>query len=212
MNFIQLVQRTQSEAGILNRPITSIAAAATMSPLHKNLVSWVAEAWQSIQTERDWTFRQAVVSTTLPALSNELDLATIGASAVRKIWSNGSELRKLTRSGFLMHAVGSSADRPSAWAPDVRYGFISFNQKSKQETPLILDIVTAVQKLVNDTDEPLLREDLHMRIVWRALESYGTSESMESIAAMAVKKDQALRRIMISQCAEPLQVQGTPFA
>ncbi|MBM5575830.1 hypothetical protein [Deefgea sp. CFH1-16] len=212
MNFLQLVQRVQREAGMANQLIPSIAAADTLSPLHKNMVNWVIDAWHFIQNEiksgGEWPFRQQFIDVVIPAGVNQLALSAIPAIKVKRIWLNGAPLCQRARLEYVLLPMAAA---PRYFCTDSRSGYVQFNNAATSPITLKLDIITPLQTLALDTDVPMIDDDLQIRIVWRALMLFASAESMPDIYSMAQINEQQAAASMSARYGVPMKVRGGCF-
>lgn len=215
MNFLQLVKRTRQECGIAgDGPITTANQTREM----KRLVDWVSQAWVDIQNDRsDWDFMwtQASFNTVdgqqVYAAGTGLDINI----ANMKKWRDGSFSTYLAAQGpageidlggmvpysrfsgyYMFGAQRLTRGRPVSIAvtPDRKLAL----------GPIPDDVYTVegeyyrrAQVLALDADVPLMDEDYHMLIVYRAMKKYGMFEvANEQILAAQEEYERLYNRLL----------------
>lgn len=188
MNLLELVNAAERESNTVSQSqrLTTVVGA---SGRQEKIVQWVIQAWQDIQNERrDWTFLRSQFSAPLT-----IDQAGYTAAElnITDFSSWGRDLMNETPFSIYDTTIGRGDETPLKlipyrdWlrmfdigAPDSMrplYVAIGYDNKLYFGNPPDKAYTArgwcrkAIQTLAADTDEPVITEDYHMAIVWRAL-------------------------------------------
>jgi hypothetical protein len=201
MNFLELCQRTRSEAGI-----SGVGPASTTNQVGelKRLVDWVSTAYEDIQLSRtNWMWMRKTFQFNTTANDEDYTAAEAGIASRFAMWdvdsiriyqtsigvSNEFSIPFLDFSNFRrIYQTGSqSAGTPICFsiAPDLK---LLLGTKPDGVYTVTGEYWQSTQTLANDSDIPELPTDYHMLIVWQALEYYGFYESAAEVVSRAQKQ------------------------
>lgn len=216
MNFLQLCQRTRSEAGVSRNTDLSPATVVGQSGRLKTIVDWVAEACKVIEREHNWSFRWEEVSLTIPAASNkttgqaipakcyEHEAAHIGSSFLTYVpWED-------FRLMFPTIEAGQAGQKPSVWTVDPTMQ-IRVNITVAADTDITFERYKNPTALALDADTPLVPEEFHMIVVWKAVEYYGQDQEAGVRVATAKENYATLHQQMLARYF-PTSLMGEPLA
>jgi hypothetical protein len=218
MNFLQLVNSGKQEMGISGAELTTVVGATKEL---KRLVDWISQAWIDVQNERtDWEFaRKDFLFNTVAGqhqyhVGSGLDInlsdfkrwrnysfkayqqsAGVGTEILLTQYMDYGEFREFYLTGSRRLVTG----RPLyiTVAPDKSL-FLGF-------TPNDVYVVSGeyyrkAQVLTADADEPIMPEDYHKAIVYRAMVKYGYFElAQEQLAAAKEEYKQIMYRLVSDQ-------------
>ncbi|WP_028454769.1 phage adaptor protein [Chitinilyticum litopenaei] len=200
MNYLQLVQRLHAEAGLSGNPPQAVTG---QSGMFAKLVNWTADAWTEIDTE-PWPWRHVSVPATLLAGQSALTSAQIGKVEVI------TGLRHLPADVFVPSYPVIEQGQPSVWT-QLLPGEVRFNRAPEVDYAAQLIGLKPQQVLAASLDVPLLPEQYHLAIVWRALMLYAKHEEVPGLYVTAERDYQAtLSRAM--NALLPLRVELEPLA
>ena len=222
MNFLQLAQSLRQECGVAGQ-----GPASTVNQIGeaKRLVDWINAAWLEIQGLFEWSFAQNDFSFTTTNGQGEYTPANAGISDFRS-WKLDTLRVYPTAVGVDGEVELDIADYDSfksMW----RYGRRASGQPitmavRPRDNALMLgpipDVVgyTVVGEynrlpvsLSGDTATPTLPSDLHMVIVYKAMQYYALFESAPEVKARADAGYQAMIGRMERDHLEPLQLAGS---
>lgn len=184
MNFLQLCQRVNAEAGLSGPGPTAVGGQVGMNG---KIVAWVQAAHQDIQQKHvDWAFDWQPVSQALVAGQDRYLPADWGL-AVRAWnrqggWVYATDQGRAARqalvwlpyeqfAGLPVAAPGQAQGAPLYWsaAPDRR---VCFSPVPGEGLTFEAECWLAPQVLAANADVPRLPEEYHLLIVWRALMLY----------------------------------------
>jgi len=225
MNFLELVQRLHSEAGIQG------AAPATVigqTGMNLRVVNWTLTAYEEIQgLHETWLFRQEEFS--FPTIATVQNYTTASVSlddlAAWKIEPDGSGIR-------IYSAVSDESDLSYYPWDQFRaiYKFGSFRTQSERPSEFSIkpdmsmdlwpipdavytvngEYIKKVQTMTANDDEPVI-PDYHMIIVWRGLMYYGAFEGAnDAYSHGQTEYKKLLAKLTINQL--PKIVWGAPLA
>jgi hypothetical protein len=184
--FLELVNETGAQSGTVSGALTTVANATGR---WGRVVSWVREGWRMVQTSRsDWTFRDGEFSSPLTAgvgvfSASVLDIDDFGMwPRVREsiqpftiydpALGRGDETRlnlmPLDRWRDTYDRGEVAQNRPCAVAVHGNRA-LAFGPTPDKAYVVRGTYITAVQRLTDDDDVPLINPDLHDIIKWRAL-------------------------------------------
>lgn len=178
MNFKELVSRTMREAGIPNTNFDAVGVAGATGEALR-VVGWVEAAYADVQSRRKWSFLWENASITVTAGNFVVPAATTGAVQADRYEkeslfdATGANYGYVSWSDFRVAfpAVLIFNGTPSLWTirPD---GAFVVNAKPLVDTTYTVDRYKRPLVMTEDDDEPVLPEEYHMVIVWRALVMY----------------------------------------
>lgn len=193
MNFLSLVQRLRSEAGVSGADPTTCQG-QTGETLR--LVRWINEAWFDIQNvHHDWFFLRGsfTFNTNTVAAQQSYTPAQCGITNFGE-WKKDSariyaigmgvsnemilpyigwdEFRNL----YLYGNMRLTTQRPVLYTIDPQYNFVLGATPDTSGYTVDGEYFAVASYMVNDTDIPIMPAQFHMAIVWRALMAYGLYE------------------------------------
>lgn len=206
MNRLQLVQRTIYESGV-----SALALGSTLNQRGEalNFVNWVDDAYLEIQGQQNW-----------PSMWERADVDVAAGSSIAA--GSLAHKRYVKDSAYIGTAPQEyipwdtfrllfpvvSAGNPSAWTvrPDRS---IQLNAIVEADTQLSVERYRMPGRFTADADVPLLFDEHHMMIVWRALMAYGGFDEAGSVyrrglSEYGLMKKLASRDLPDLQPGEPL--------
>lgn len=225
MNFLELVQRLHSEAGIQG---TAPATVIGQTGMNLRVVNWTLTAYEEIQgLHETWLFRQEDFSfPTIMAIQNYTPVGVGLTDLSRwKIEPDGSGIR-------IYSAVSDEADLSYYPWEQFRATYKFGSSRTQSGRPSVFSIkpdtsmdlwpipdavytvngeyVKQVQTMTANDDEPVI-PDYHMIIVWRGLMYYGAFEgASDAYSHGQVEYKKLLARLMLNQL--PTMTWGDPLA
>lgn len=215
MNFLQLCQAVQQEAGIPGDPMGTTAG---QKGELKRVVTWTRRAWDEIQAEkRDWTFLWKEFSVVFSPGNNTYAVALssspggVGTAWPRplvfrmsKYGITGAPIFKLGvyEPNVFQELFGHLTPMPGppfamTFLPDLR---VRFNTVLDVFYNFSGEYQRAPQQLVSDLDVPLLPLQYHNAIMYRALRMYAEYEEASSLVPSATKNDNHWSDMLIHDC------------
>lgn len=188
MNLLQLVNEVERESGTVSQSqrLTTVVGA---SGRQEKIVQWVVQAWQDIQGERrDWTFRRKQFSGALTIGQAGYTAAELGITDF-----GGWDRDLMNETGVSLYdsTIGRSDEVRIALIPWPRWVETYDIGSPENMRPIVCSIGydnklyfgnppdaayvargwyhRSLQTLSANTDEPIIEEDYHSAIVWRAL-------------------------------------------
>lgn len=206
MNFLQLTQRLARECGVAG---TGPAAVTGQSNEAARLVNYVADAWLEIQALHDrWRFMNGEWTAAVPASAEQFTVADAGIASTFRLWKpetlrtyrtaigvaddmwlvewEWSTLRDTYRFG--LQAPG----RPMVFAIKPQDNSIQLGPKTDDAYTIYGEYLKLPVRLAADGDTPVITEDLHMIIVYKAMISYGLYEAASEVIARGERGYSAL--------------------
>lgn len=236
MNFLQLVNRTRSEAGLANGDLSTLASG--LSADSARFKNWVATAWVDIQTDNpDYQFMRKANTFTTTA-SQAIYTPQQACATVDGTNSGAVDLGNWKKDSFRIYTAGTNfADEMlTSWMPyDIwrnlyQYGTMRTSQSRSVAitidplknlglgmTPDLSTYVVVYEyyrkpsDLLVDTDTPDMPDRFHMLIVWRALKSYGVFMSAPEVIDKANEEIGRLRA-KLDNDQLPILMSGPPLA
>lgn len=222
MNFLQLTQRLRQECGVAGTgPVSTVNQIGEA----RRLVDWINAAWLEIQGLFEWSFLQGGFSFTTTATQGEYTPANASISDFRS-WKTDT-LRVYPTSvgvdGEVELDIVDYDNFKSMW----RYGRRATGQpiavavRPRDDALMLGPIPDGVGytvvgeynalpvSLSGDTATPALPTDLHMVIVYKAMQYYAMFESAPEVKARADAGYQAMIGRMERDQLEPLQLAGS---
>lgn len=195
MNFLQTVQRTYRECGLVSNVPTAVTGQTGMAA---KCVDWVLSAHADLQGEHLWRFDWAQLSKVLSAGDDTYDpVADWGITAPVRKWvdapqasyvyktATGTTSRQWTHylpweqfRGLNLPAVSTSI--PIYWTVNPQGYVVYFPAPLTGEWTAVHEYYRGAETLAANTDTPRMPTDYHMGIVWRAVKLYcGNDGAME---------------------------------
>lgn len=228
MNFLQLSQRLRQEAGLTGSGPTTVVGQTGIS---KQIVDWINTAYIDILSQHTyWHFMQDDFSFDLVASQRAYSITETGVTDLKnwKVNDYGSFRIYLTSAGI----TNEQYLYPILW-DDYRQMYLYGATRTAEGFPsyfsvqpdkglnfyLVPDSIYTVTgeyfkkpaELAADADEPLIPDEFHMLIVWRALMLYaGFDAANEKYALGKNEYTKMLMRLEIDQL--PQMTFGAPLA
>lgn len=217
MNFIALVRRLASECGVSgsqagNTPPTVIGQVGELG----RLVNWVNDAWREVQGihKWDWLWERPTITVLAGTNSVATDVPAsrwLKDSALRPVpTSDGDWLEFLYWDEFrVLYGAQSLAQTKSVnvWSIRPDNAFV-VNATPEVDTAITVERYRNPTRLVIDTDEPELPEDLHMLLVYKAMVRYANFDEAgaqrKSAQAEVIRMEADLR----ARCLPELRMGG----
>lgn len=222
--FLQLVQDLERESGTVERAarLTSIAQSQTAEDRHEDMVGWVVEAWRIIQLERsDWRWMRKEFDHGLVIHQQRYTPLELGITNFSH-WPVDS-LKSRTFS--LYDTAVRAEERPiemmdfDSWKSRFDRGVhdaqiperlsIDYDNRiclgPKPDKAYILrgEYYRSPQILVADADVPIMPQQHHGVIVWRAMMLLGDHDESPTAVATGQAKYSTLFRKLVDQTMEP---------
>lgn len=188
MDFLALCKKVRQDAGISG---TGPASVISQTGVYAKIVNWVSQAYEDIQTDRKgWTWRhldfefqtQALVSDYPPALGQlshffkddiNIYLTSDGKATERKIeyidyarWKRDFSTGVVTENYPRKYTIAKDGSLRLAPTPDAIYTVSGDGQRE-------------LHTLVDNTDVPLVPEELHQAIVEKAIVFWAMDQEAE---------------------------------
>lgn len=210
MNFLQLVNRARQECGVSGTDLITVAGQVGESG---RFVTWVAQAWQDIQTaEETWNWMRAAFSFTTTNQQATYTATQAGITSFAS-WKADSCRCYVTASGVQSEMFLD--DLPyETWRDTYQYSSFRTTytrplavsvtpdqQLALGPTPdntgytIVGEYFTAPTVLALDADTPTMPERFQMAIVYRAMMSYGAFEVAPEVL---MRGQEGYRRTMIA--------------
>lgn len=222
MNFLELSQRLHSEAGVAGASHTTVVSQTGMLG---RLVNWILSAYEDIQNlHPEWQFLQSSFSFSTVAEQQNYTKTDAGVTDLAS-WK--------TKDVRLYSAVTDEVELVYHPWDDFRLAYKSGSSRTQEERPSVYSIkydlsmdlwpipdavytvngeyFKQAQTMTLDADEPVIPNQYHMIIVWRALMFYGAKIGADEVYAHGNNEyGRILRRLELNQL--PRFVWGKPLA
>lgn len=225
MTFLEICQRVQRESDTPG----SLMADVTGQPQDRaQIVTWVQAAWEEIQTEQPWNFRQVAFSQALTASTRVFDLfgasylnvtgAQLTASPLTLTHPTTGQKRRvelLTHQLFEAYYADAEGVTQEGWPTAVAIaptGDIEFNLTLDVAYTLSGWYIKAPQALSAATDVPEMAAQYHQAIVYRALRKYAEFDEASVLLQSAIYNDQLWTDRMARDLLPKVLIGGTPLA
>lgn len=210
MNYLQLAQRLHLECGLSGSGPQSIA---NQTGVNAKLVSWVRQAWEELQTEREdwrWAWRQAALTLTPGQASYDLpalvpDYGVIVRDALTVMWPGDAyNVSEGIHADYPSFARTYERGAPAQGRPII---FTVAPDRSLRLAPtpdvaydLAFEYFASPQVLATGTDIPILPAQYQMAIVYRAVMLYAAHDDHPQLFQdAALNYERWLRRIMATE-------------
>lgn len=215
MNFLQICQRLNREAGLSG---TGPAAVTSQSGMSRKVVDWANSAWEAIQAQRtDWKWRR-ISASGLSLTSGDYDYSieddfslaaeSIFLDSVRLHAATGETIANRTK---VIHVdyqdwldnyeqLTASTGRPMYFTITPADAML-FSPTPDATYTLLFDYLRAPQELAQTTDEPIMPSQYHMLIVWRALMMYAAHDESPQYQTALLEHKRLMRSMMKTQLA-----------
>lgn len=200
MNFLQLCQRVRQECGIAG---TGPAAVTGQTGDYKRVVDWVNAAYKDIQNKwTDWKFLWAESTITLVNGTRDYTLAADCGTLNEKSLYISTD--RLTYIPFKEYSEARDAWDSQSGTPTeftiLPNGKIRFFPTPNASGTVSYEYWKAAVEMSATTDSPLIPEEFHDTIWWRAKWYWAVYDEAELEAqGAAMLYDQALRRLEARQ-------------
>lgn len=227
MNYLQLVQRLRSEAGVSGvDPVTCQNQTGELL----RLTRWINDAWLDIQNVHyDWFFlrQQFIFNTNIlasqqsytPAQCNTVNFGNWKLDSMRVYsvalgvgnemilpYIGWDEFRNL----YLYNTQRLLLTRPVLYSVDPQKNFVLGPNPDSSGYTVDGEYFNVATYLVNDTDIPIMPPQYHMAIVYRALMWYGLYEgASEAVDRGTAEFNTMMNRLQKDQI--PTMVFGGPL-
>lgn len=210
MNFLQLAQRAHSECGLSGQ---GPQAVTSQTGINAKLVSWVRQAWEEMQADReDW--RWAWSNATFPLVAGQAsydllslvpDYGVIVRDAV--IFTAPADANNVSEGVYSEYPIFSRSYERGATAQGRPIVFTVAPDRTLRLAPtpdaaynILFEYYAAPQSLSASTDVPLLPSHYHMAIVYRAVMLYAAHDDHPQLYQEAsLNYERWLRRIMATE-------------
>lgn len=230
MTYLELCQRFRRETGYGG---DGPSAATSQAGYHLQAVEWIADAYVQIQNRTNWRWlrKEFTLNTTAsdysyaPGDCTDVDAAT--AIARFKSWQIKD---RFNPAKCYLQSSGQGTEYPLTYIPWDSFQYI-YRLGSREEgapthisidpsdnlvigpTPNDTYVITgefnrSAQVLAADADVPEMPTDIHMLIVWTAMEDIGFYEVADEIIGRANVKRRRLMRQLETQQAPRMRKAG----
>jgi hypothetical protein len=201
MTFIEIIKSAWTECQ--SGEFQTVVGAAGM---RAKFVNWVSSAWVDIQKEKDeWSFLKA--STTIE-VNDSMDVftkASVGLSGMRIPLSAFILVDSVYMPLTLLRSISSQDEtnrvNKQQAMPKILYfdnGKFSFDSIPDKNYTIKIFYLLAPQRLVNDSDEPIVDEEYQDAIKWKAVETYALDDNDQALQARAKVELERAMNIMYS--------------
>lgn len=195
MNFLQLVQKVWTKCGLTGAGPSTVTGQSGMS---SRVVQYVAEAYRDIQQRHDtwnWMWTR-VESATLTIgdntyLPGDLGVTNPTARGVQRVllqvdgkWQPIFYDRKRRDPTVYDNVTTSAKPGRVTILPNGQWKFDALPDAAY---PVAVEYFRTSHELVDSTDVPLLPEEFHWAIYWKAIEYYGHYDEDGSLLTEAQK-------------------------
>lgn len=182
MNFLSLSQRLRQECGGTG---TGPASVSNQVGEDKQFVDWTNRAYREIQQDRTdwgWLWAQGSKSIGVGESLHSLLSSKIDTSSVR---IDGGLIQYVPYQQWSYFTL--SDGKPSAFTLTPARE-LKFNTLPDAVYTLTYDYYKNTQLMVNNTDVPLIPEEYHMLVVYKAMQYYGFYENAGEIIQSGVAR------------------------
>lgn len=223
MNFLQIVQRTYRECGLVNSAPTAVTGQVNMAA---KVVDWVLTAHADLQSDHLWRFDWAQLSKVLSAGVGSYDpVADWGITVPVRKWIQDGQaayiyrtadgltsrqwLHFLTWEQFRGLNIPPIDASPIYWTLNPQGHIVYFPAPLTGEWTAVHEYYRGPETLAANADEPRMPADYHMAIVWRAVQLYCGNDSNGEVYKHAT---QELGRVRDKMERTELPQMGSPGA
>lgn len=206
MNFLQLAQRLQQEAGISG---SVIAQVQNQVGDFDRVAFWIRTAWNEIQAERrEWSFKWREYSQLLSAGDRDYDLIAELAASNADIrlgegpWVVSGDFGrrrlgildfKFFQNKYASATVSAGVPTEATFLPDQTF---RFERELDRDLTLTGDYYVENQNLTANGDVPGMQEKYHLAILYRALRKYAGFDEATEIWRTANAEDMKWAGVM----------------
>lgn len=215
MNFLQLVQKTWQESGLSG----SVADVGSASGMQLHFVNWVRDAWIDIQRESDeWVFMKQSAIFATAAGQEEYQKGTIALQQLKKpltayILVNGMYqqlgLVVSPQSATELNRLNKQTSQPSVCY--YRNSVFSFDTIPDKAYTVKVYFVRTEQELLLNTDIPIMDDNYHRAIVWKALEQYARYDEDNALFQSSRERADKALLSMRSDLTPPITFSRSAF-
>ena len=218
MNFLELCKEVHNTCQIDGDTIVSVE---NQTGMNLRVVTWVNRAYQDIQRHRtDWKFRQELAS--ISVLSGQWQLSNLRATLEHldkrtiTVVNGASQVHRVSFAHYdefynRYESQTRTTGRPTVLTVANNYD-LYLNPIPTEDLTLKFWYTKTIDVLVNNTDEPIIRNAHHDSILWKAVKYYAEEEEAASVYQTAsLNYTQALNRMELDLRPETY-LQFTPLA
>ena len=206
MNFLELCQEVRRECALPGSGPTSVK---NQQGILENIIHWTNQAYEAIQLESsEWYFRQAektfqTIENVTSYTSEMLDVSNITQGTVSIYLDSVADEALLTvlpyqdfRENFL---VGEqTASRPYYYSVKNKKDFVI--SKPDDVYTIRFEYTKKAERLVDNTDIPMIPSEYHEAIIYKACMYYsGYEEAGEQYQAFYVRYNEIFNRLVREQ-------------
>lgn len=184
MTFLELCQRLRLEVGAAG---TGPAAVSGQNGEYLRLISWIQQAWLEIQMSRkNWRFlwRQGEITLDPDFLDYSLprDVDSWDADTLK---INDTAIKFLPWPEFKKQRQQSAENRRPFFCTITPDRLVILDSHPEPNSSLSFEYFQKPQRLIESGDAPVMPEQYHMLIVYRAMMSYALYENASEVAQRA---------------------------
>lgn len=209
--FLAGVQRLHSESGRSTAAPTSVTGA---NDRHARLFNWYADAWNELQSERDWRWMRATLDATLTVSDQTYSGTDLGATRFGRwrkddatyspyVYISGSPNAMWPmaywnldefRARFIYRTWGAST--PIAWSFDEDNNLLIGPQPALAYK-LRIEYWKEPSSLTADADEPDMPDRFKWIVMWRALQEVAKFDAAPEVLDRAEKNYSVLHHQLL---------------
>ncbi len=203
MNYLQLCQRVHQEAGLSGNGAASVKGQVGMD---KKVVDWVQTAYQEIINLKPWDFTWQTVDVVAPIGTQTIDKVAYGLNDL------GSLSRVMVNGTSLIYGDWKQNDATYLNQPQGTVVAFSVLPNGNLKLYPVPDVVTTVtieyhrskHVLLENSDVPLIPDNFHMVVVYKALSMYAANDEAVALFQDAMRQyDSWMSRLDMSQREQP---------
>jgi hypothetical protein len=203
MNYLQLCQRVHQEAGLSGSGAASVKGQVGMD---KKIVDWVQTAYQEIINLKPWDFTWKTVDVTVPVGTQLIDKVAFGLDDLgflSRVLVSGKQLTytdwKQGDATYLNQPQGAVA-----YFSVLPNGNIKLYPSPTTATTVTIEYHRSKHILLENSDVPLIPDNFHMVIVYKALSMYAANDEAVALFQDAIRQyDSWMGRMDMSQREQP---------
>ena len=227
MNYLDLINSARTECGSAGAPITGLTG---WNAETTRIAKWINDSWVEVQSAKeDWEFMRSPFQFSLTAQKQSYTPTEAGVVSTFKNWkrdsfrasSPGANYADEQPMNFMEYTTFRNlyqyANMRTTYARPVVVSIappgksLAFGSIPDQAYVITGEMYTKPTKLVTATDEPIIPDDFHMLIVYKAMMKYGAFEAAPEVYARGEKSAKYLmQRLEIDQL--PTITNGPPLA
>lgn len=215
MNYLELTRRLASEVGASG----FIQTVQNPEGETQRLANWIQEAWLELQLVRDtWRWRLAEFEVTLPSGQAKLDMSSYPdfyRVIVTALYGKPHQSTTWAPLDYIGYSDWQSVVRSRPTVVSTPTTFTELPDLSVELSPIPssdFDVrglyVRKAQVLQNDFDVPVLPEEFHMAIVYKAMMLYAGYEAAPEIFQSGLQGFNRIYRLMVNSDTGPVTLGG----